>query len=78
MATQTLITRQVASEARQFCRENGLPVGTRGRLSREQFVRYFLSHPRRAREVARTFDIPVSSRGRLSPVDATKVALTVR
>lgn len=77
MAT-TLISREVASEARAFCRAKGLPVGTRGRLSQEQFVKFFLSNPRRARQVASAVEIPVSRRGRISPLDAGKVASVIR
>lgn len=76
--SMTLITREAAAEARAFARENTLPVGKRGRLSREAFVAFFLAQPKRAREVAKALDIPVSRRGRLSEADATKVALVVR
>jgi hypothetical protein len=76
--TTTLIRREVAGEARDFARQSGKTVGTRGRLSREHFVDYFLSRPRRAREVASALNIPVSRRGRLAEADAVKVAATVR
>lgn len=74
----TLITREAAGEARAFARQHGVPVGTRGRISQETFVSFFLSKPAAARKVAKALDIPVSKRGRLSPVDATKVALICR
>ena len=75
---QTQITRQVAGEAREFARANGLSVGTRGRISQEVFTTFFLSKPSSCRTAAKALDIPVSRRGRISPVDATKVALAVR
>jgi hypothetical protein len=76
--TVTLNTREVAQEAREFARENGMEVGTRGRLSRDIFVDYFLARPRRAREIARQAGIPISARGRLSPLDADRVTTLVR
>lgn len=41
-----------ASEVRAYLRENGVTVGTRGRINREHFVAYLKAEPERAREIA--------------------------
>jgi hypothetical protein len=73
-----IYTADVAKAAREFARQNGIEVGTRGRLSVEHFTQYFLAQPRTARELAAHIGVPVSRRGRLSEQDATKVALHFR
>lgn len=74
----TLTTAVIAAEARAFARDNGIPVGTRGRLSQEAFVSYFLSRPQRARQVAKAAGLPVSLRGRISRQTVEQVAEFVR
>ena len=74
----TVTTREVAQAAREYARQKGHAVGTRGRLSADLFVEFFLAQPKTAREVAKAHDIPVSTRGRLSAVDAETLALVVR
>lgn len=77
--TETVIyTEDVAKAAREFARENGIPVGTRGRLSVEHFTKYFLAQPRKARDLAKYIGVEVSKRGRLSEGDATTIALHFR
>lgn len=81
VATQTetvVYTSDVAKAAREFARQNGTPVGTRGRLSVEHFTRYFLAQPAKARDLAEYIGVEVSKRGRLSVQDATKVATYFR
>jgi hypothetical protein len=41
-----------ASEVRAYLRENGVEVGTRGRINREHFVAYLEAEPERAKEIA--------------------------
>lgn len=71
-------TREVAAEAREFAREHGLEVGTRGRLSREVFVSFFMATPQRARDVAGALGVDISKRGRLAWRDADRVAALIR
>lgn len=78
MSVATIDTAEVAAEARAFAREQGIEVGTRGRLSREAFTAYFLAQPKRAREVAKALGVEVGARGRLSPATAETVAAAVR
>lgn len=78
LTADEILTEDVAKVAREFAREQGIPVGTRGRLSVEHFARYFKAEPATARELAHRFGIEISKRGRLSMDDALKVAEVVR
>lgn len=71
-------TRAVATAAREFARENGNQVGTRGRLSIEIFTNYLLSQPATARDLAQTMDIPVSAKGRVSRETVEAIAASIR
>ena len=68
----------LAAEARAYARQNGNDVGSRGRLSQEQFSNYFISQPARTRQVARTLGLVVGQRGRVSAQMANVVAAAVR
>lgn len=76
--SDTIYTRDVARAAREFAREQGEQVGTRGRLSVEAFARYFKANPSTARDLAERYGIPISKRGRLALADAEKVAALIR
>lgn len=71
-------TAQIAHAAREFARERGIPVGTRGRLSLDHFAKYFVAQPRTARQIAALVGVEVSKRGRLAETDAVKIAEHVR
>lgn len=67
MVENTVMTNaEVARLAREYARENGLPVGTRGRISAELFVEYLLTAPKIARNVAPSMGVEVPARGRIS------------
>lgn len=42
-----------AKEVRAWLREQGVEVGTRGRINRERFVAYLEAEPERAKEIAK-------------------------
>ncbi len=58
--------RSLSGEVREFCRENGIAIGSRGRVSSELFVEYLMSQPKKTRELAKVLSVPVSDRGRVS------------
>lgn len=76
--TEFQYTEQIAQAAREFARQNGKPVGTRGRLSVKHFTEFFVAQPKTAREIASLMEVEVSKRGRLAREDAERIALAVR
>lgn len=76
--SDVVYTADVARAAREFARENGVQVGTRGRLSVEAFAKFFKANPATARDLAARYGVEVSKRGRLAAEDAEKVALLIR
>lgn len=82
MARKTIPTvdvdvRTLAGEVREYARENGLEVGTRGRVSSELFVEYLMTQPKKVRELAKALRIPVNDRGRVSFETVAKVGVAV-
>jgi len=69
--------RTLAGEVRNFAREHGMEVGSRGRVSSEMFVEYLLTQPKKVRELAKALNIPVSERGRVSFETVAKVGVAV-
>lgn len=53
-------------DVRKWAKENGVPVGKRGRIDRSVKVAYLKSHHATAREIAREKGIDVPKRGRMS------------
>lgn len=69
--------RSLAGEVRDFARENGMDVGSRGRVSSELFVEYLMTQPRKVRELAKVLSIPVSDRGRVSYEVVARVGVAI-
>ncbi len=69
--------RTLAGEVRDFARENGYIVGSRGRVSSELFVEYLMTQPKKVRELAKVLDIPVSERGRVSYEVVARVGVAI-
>ena len=57
--------RTLSAEVREFARENGMEVGTRGRVSSTLFVEYLMTQPRKTRELAGALGVAVSPKGRV-------------
>lgn len=66
IAVENINVRELAREVRNFARENGYEVGSRGRVSAELFVEYLMTKPQLARELAKALNIPVGVRGRVA------------
>ncbi|QIN94193.1 Lsr2-like DNA bridging protein [Streptomyces phage Wakanda] len=82
MARKTVKTveidiRTLSAEVREFARENGLEVGTRGRVPSTLFVEYLLTQPKKARELAKALSVPVNDRGRVSYETVAKVGVAL-
>ncbi|AVD99393.1 DNA bridging protein [Streptomyces phage BillNye] len=58
--------RSLSGEVREFCRENGIAIGSRGRVSAELFVEYLMTQPKKTRELAKALSVPVNDRGRVA------------
>jgi hypothetical protein len=69
--------RALSAEVREFCRENGLPIGSRGRVSSELFVEYLMTQPKKTRELAKALRVPVSDRGRVSYETVARVGVAL-
>jgi hypothetical protein len=69
--------RTLSAEARAFARENGLEVGSRGRVPSTLFVDYLMSQPKKARELAKALQVPVNDRGRVSFETIAKVSVAL-
>jgi len=54
---------------REWATEAGLPVGERGRISREVFVTFLENNPREARKFLKSKGYEVGTRGRVSKAD---------
>jgi hypothetical protein len=69
--------RTLAGEVRDFARENGMEVGSRGRVSSELFVEYLMTQPKKVRELAKVLDISVNERGRVPYEVVAKVGIAI-
>lgn len=69
--------RTLSAEVRNFARENGYEVGTRGRVSSELFVEYLMTQPRKTRELAKALNVPVGVRGRIPFETVAKVGVAL-
>jgi hypothetical protein len=69
--------RSLSGEVREFCRENGIAIGSRGRVSSELFVEYLMTQPKKARELAKALRVPVSDRGRVSYETVARVGVAL-
>jgi hypothetical protein len=77
-ADELVNTAKVANAAREYLRENGHEVGTRGRLSVEQFTIYFMRAPKTARVLAAALDLPVDGKGFVKKETAVALATAIR
>jgi hypothetical protein len=51
---------------REWAKEAGIPVGDRGRISKDVFVAYLQANPKVAREYLKDHGVEVGKRGRIS------------
>jgi hypothetical protein len=72
-AVASIDIRTLSAEVREFARENGYIVGSRGRVPADLFVEYLMTKPQLARSLARTLGVPVGAKGRVPVTVAVQV-----
>lgn len=70
---------KIANEVRQFAKDNGFEVGTRGRLSAGLFGAFLSSQtPAKVREIAAEAGVEVPAKGRISEDTIEALSSTLR
>lgn len=79
LAVEDLLnTRRIAQAARDYQRQQGKEVGTRGRLSVEQFTEYLMRSPKTARAIAAALGVEVDGKGFVKKDVAVQLASAIR
>ena len=76
--TLKLDTTDIVAEARVLAHEDGIPVGSIGRVSVDVLANYFVKRPLTAREVGKFLSIEVPQKGRPSKATAKELASAIR
>lgn len=70
---------KIASEVREFAREQGWEVGTRGRMAVDVYAGFLSAQaPARVREIAAEVSVEVADRGKIKDEDIHAIAVALR
>lgn len=74
MANKTSVT---PAQVRAWAKQNGVSVGSRGRLDPNAYLQYLSANPADARTIASQVGITLPKRGRLSAEQVAQVAVSI-